>query len=229
MSDPRAELHKQTAYERWEMAPLADNRTVRAGPAAASQADLRLAQESERARLTGHRQGHQEGFTQGQAEGHADGLAQGLAEGRTMIDTYQGELFALLASFKEQITHARDNIGQQVLAVALDMAHAMLKSALEVEPQRILPLVEQTLQSLPALKSSALLYLHPQDLALLVTAQGEALAADGWHLRADPHMLRGGCRVETSTNEIDATLPTRWARLQQSLGQQGEWLSPPET
>jgi flagellar assembly protein FliH len=39
-------------------------------------------------------------------------------------------------------------------------------------------------------------------------------------------MLRGGCRVETPANEIDASLPTRWARLQQALGQQGEWLSP---
>jgi flagellar assembly protein FliH len=226
MSDPRAELHKQTAYERWEMAPLTDNRTGRTGPDAGSLADLRLAQESERARQTGHRQGHQEGMAQGHADGLAQGLANGLAEGRASIDAQQAALITLLASFEEQITHARESIGQQVLAVALDMAHAMLKSALEIEPKRVLPLVEQTLQSLPALKSSALLYLHPQDLALLVTAQGEALVAVGWHLRADPHMLRGGCRVETPVNEIDASLPTRWARLQQALGQQDEWLRP---
>jgi flagellar assembly protein FliH len=181
-----------------------------------------LVQESERARQTGHRQGHQEGLTQGHADGLAQGMAHGLAESRASIDA----LLAVLASFEAQITYARENIAQQVLAVALDMAHAMLKSALEIEPKRVLPLVEQALQSLPALKSSALLYLHPQDLALLVTAQGEALAAEGWHLRADPKMLRGGCRVETPTNEIDASLPTRWTRLQQALGQQGEWLSP---
>ena len=222
MSDSRAELHKQTAYERWEMAPLTDNRTVRTGPSAVSLSDLRLVQESERARQTGHRQGHQEGLTQGHADGLAQGMAHGLAESRASIDA----LLAVLASFEAQITHARENIAQQVLAVALDMARAMLKSALEIEPKRVLPLVEQALQSLPALKSSALLYLHPQDLALLVTAQGEALAAEGWHLRADPKMLRGGCRVETPTNEIDASLPTRWTRLQQALGQQGEWLSP---
>jgi len=226
MSDPRTELHKQTAYERWEMAPLAENRPGRTSPSAGSLTDLRLAQESERARQTGHRQGHQEGLAQGHADGLAQGLADSLAEGRASIEAQQAALLALLASFEVQIAHAREHIAQQVLAVALDMAHAMLKSALEIEPQRVLPLVEQTLQSLPVMKSSALLYLHPQDLALLVTAQGEALTAEGWHLRADPHMLRGGCRVETPANEIDATLPTRWARLQQALGQQGEWLSP---
>jgi flagellar assembly protein FliH len=226
MSDPRAELHKQTAYERWEMAPLAESRPGRTTPAAGSLSELRLAQEHERARQTGHRLGHQEGLAQGHADGLAQGLATGLAEGRALIDTQQAALQALLASFEAQLTHAREHIAQQVLAVALDMAHAMLKSALEIEPKRVLPLVEKTLQSLPALKSSALLYLHPQDLALLVTAQGQALVAEGWHLRADPHMLRGGCRVETPANEIDASLPTRWARLQQALGQQGEWLSP---
>ena len=226
MSDPRAELHKQTAYERWEMAPLAENRPGRTSPTAGSLSDVRLAQELERARQTGHRMGHQEGLAQGQVQGHADGLAQGFTEGRALIDSQQAALQTLLASFEGQLTHAREHIAQQVLAVALDMAHAMLKSALEIEPKRVLPLVEQTLQSLPALKSSALLYLHPQDLALLVTAQGEALVAEGWHLRADPRMLRGACRVETPANEIDASLPTRWARLQQALGQQGEWLSP---
>lgn len=215
MSDSRSELHKQTAYERWEMAPLADNRTAPTGSSAGSQSDLRFAQESEQARKTGHRLGHQEG------------LAQGLADGQALIVTQQAALQTLIDAFEKQLTHARENIAQQVLAVALDMAHAMLKSALEIEPQRVLPLVEQTLQSLPVLKSTALLYLHPLDLELLVAAQGEALTTEGWHLRADPKIMRGGCRVETPDNEIDATLPTRWARLQQALGQQDEWLSPP--
>ena len=95
-----------------------------------------------------------------------------------------------------------------------------------VDPKRVLPLIVQTLQSLPAIKSGALLYLHPQDLELLVTAQGQALTTEGWHLRADPQMMRGGCRVETPANEIDATLQRRWERLQQALGQQGDWLTP---
>jgi len=223
MSDPR---HKQTAYERWEMAPLTEAGAGRAPAASSSLSDTRLAQELERSRQTGHRQGYQEGLAQGQAQGRSDGLAQGLAEGQALTATQQAGLQALMATFEKQLTHARENIAQQVLAVALDMAHAMLKTALAVEPQRVLPLIEQTLQTLPALKSGALLYLHPQDLDLLVAAQGEALTTEGWHLRADPRMTRGGCRVETPANEVDATLPTRWTRLQQALGQQGQWLSP---
>jgi flagellar assembly protein FliH len=226
MSDLSLDVHKQTAYERWEMTPLTDARADRGIQGTGSLLDLRLAQEQERARQTGHRKGYQDGLTQGHAQGHTEGMVQGLAEGQDLIATQQAALQALMASFEKQLTQARENIAQQVLAVALDMAHAMLKSALTIQPQRVLPLIEQTLQSLPALHSSALLYLHPLDLELLVASPGAALTTAGWQLRADPHMMRGGCRVETPANEIDATLPTRWARLQQGLGQQGEWLSP---
>ena len=222
MSDTIIERHKQTAYERWEMAPLTD---VRAGRGVLEKGNSTvevLAQELEGARKTGHQQGHQEGLTQGQAAG----MKQGLAEGQTLITTQLTALQALMESLDEQLKYARENIAQHVLSVALDMAHAMMKSALEIEPQRVLPLIEQTLQNLPGLESSALLYLHPQDLELLAAAQGEVLTTEGWHLRADPKMMRGGCRVETPANAVDATLPTRWVRLQQALGQQGEWLRP---
>lgn len=220
MSELSIDLHKQTAYQRWEMAPLTQTRQSRAGTSSLS--DIRLTQELERARQTGYQQGYQEGLQQGRTEG----IAQGLVEGRVLIAEQQSALQNLMTEFELQLTHARENIAQQVLTLALDMTHAMLKSALEVQPERILPLIEQTLQSLPAIKSTILLYLHPQDLELLVATQGEKLTTQGWLLRADPQLLRGGCRVETPANEIDASLPTRWLRLQQALGQQSNWLTP---
>ena len=224
MSDLPVDVHLQTAYQRWEMAPLGATRPARTG--AGHLPTTRLTQEVARAREAGHQLGYQEGLQQGHSQGQADGLALGLMEGQRLMETEQAALQALIESFQKQVTHAREHVAQQVLALALDMAHAVLKSALAVQPERVLPLIEQTLQSLPTLKSNARLFLHPQDLALLEAAQGAALTAAGWQLRADPDMLRGGCRLETPANEIDATLPTRWSRLQQALGQQGDWLLP---
>jgi flagellar assembly protein FliH len=36
----------------------------------------------------------------------------------------------------------------------------------------------------------------------------------------------GGCRLETSHGELDATLETRWKNVLESLGQNGDWLAP---
>jgi hypothetical protein len=40
----------------------------------------------------------------------------------------------------------------------------------------------------------------------------------------NPHMDRGGCRVETASNQIDATTSTRWQRIAASLGKDSDWL-----
>ena len=41
----------------------------------------------------------------------------------------------------------------------------------------------------------------------------------------DAAVTRGGCRVETSSCEIDATLETRWQKLSAALAQDHEWIA----
>ena len=41
----------------------------------------------------------------------------------------------------------------------------------------------------------------------------------------DASLLRGGCRIETSAGEIDATLQTRWQKLSAALAQDHEWVA----
>jgi flagellar assembly protein FliH len=37
-------------------------------------------------------------------------------------------------------------------------------------------------------------------------------------------MERGGCRIETASNQIDATIGTRWDRITAALGKDTDWL-----
>ena len=223
MSDATRAERERTAYQRWEMAPLHERR---AGGDGAAPAISKLAQELMAARDAGHQQGYQAGLLQGLAAGQAQGLNQGLADSATVLAAQQAALASLCHGFAQQATQAREQIAQQLLALALDMAHALLKSTLELQPERLLPVIAHALQGLPALQLPATLHLHPQDLELVQTAQGAELTAAGWRLRADPHITRGGCRVETPSNQIDATLETRWCRLQQNFGLGADDLSP---
>jgi flagellar assembly protein FliH len=224
MSDQASNPHTQTAYQRWEMAPLGEARTTQSR--SESPATARLSQEMARSRETGHQQGYIEGLEQGKMQGQNEGFAQGVAMAHDLMAPQQEAMTALLVSFEKQVSHARSHIAQQVLTLALDMAHAVLKSAVLIQPQRVLPLIEETLQSLPSLNSPSVLFLHPEDLELLKSAPGDLLKSDAWQLRTDPRLMRGGCRVETPSNEVDATLQTRWQRLQESLGQSEDWLMP---
>ncbi len=234
----------ETAYQRWELASLREEFAARkttltpTHPApdkpklnqAAVDAAVaaRLAQEMLAAREAGRQAGYQAGYETGLQEGRTTGLRegqeQGLAESRQELAARSDVLDQLALALHEQIREAREAMAEQMLALALDMARAVLKSALAVKPGLLLPLIDDALNSLPALQLPATLLLHPQDLELFEHARGEQFRQAGWRLRADSQIEPGGCRIETGSNLIDATLPTRWRRLLDALGQDGDWL-----
>ncbi len=219
MSEAPVSKPQPSPYQRWEMSTLGERRSKQA-PSIPSIS--KLAKEMMAARDAGHQQGYQAGLLRGQAEG----LAQGLEQSEAVLAAHQATLAELCQGFTQQAEQAREQIAQQLLALALDMAHALLKSTLELQPERLLAVIEHALHELPMLQLPATLYLHPQDLELVKVARGEQLTGAGWRLRGDAQLARGGCRIETPSTEIDATLETRWRRLQQSLGLTEQWLSP---
>ncbi len=162
-------------------------------------------------------QARQEGF----AAGHAEGRAAGLRESATEA----AHLRALADAFRAALGQADEDISHQILDLSLDLARAMLKSALAVHPELVLPLVREAVRYLPAMQQPALVCLHPDDAALVQQHMGDELARTGWQLTSDPLLERGGCRVETPGSQIDATLPTRWQRLATALGETSDWLA----
>ncbi|MEW6590550.1 MAG: flagellar assembly protein FliH [Pseudomonadota bacterium] len=161
-------------------------------------------------------QARQEGYQAGKAEGYAHGQQKATQEAQ--------RLHALTAAFAAEVNQADALIAQQVLDLSLDLARAILKTALAVQPDLVLPIVREAVRYLPSLQQPALLYLHPDDAALIAEKMGVELDKTGWQIAHDPQLERGGCRVETASNQIDATLPTRWQRLTAALGKESDWL-----
>ncbi len=159
------------------------------------------------------------------AAGHAEGLAAGLAEGRAQAARETARLAGLADGFAEETRLADERMSEQVLELAIDLARAMLKSALAVKPELVIPVVREAVRYLPAMQQPALLYLNPADLALVRERIGDELAKTGWQLTEDATLEAGGCRVETPSNQIDAALPVRWQRLVAALGKQTDWLA----
>lgn len=162
-------------------------------------------------------QARQEGYQAGHAEGYAHGMQEAAGEAerlRSIADTFSAE-----------VSRADETITQQLLDLSLDFARAILKTALAVRPELVLPIVREAVRYLPAMQQPALLYLHPDDAALVRSRMGDELDKIGWQLADDPSLEPGGCRVETPSNQIDAALPTRWQRLAASLGKDSDWLA----
>jgi flagellar assembly protein FliH len=94
---------------------------------------------------------------------------------------------------------------------------------LAVKPEHVIPIVAEAIHYLPSLQQPALLFLHPEDAVLVKDLMGEELAAGGWRI-VEEQMDRGGCRIETASNQIDAGTATRWQRLMAAFGKNSDWL-----
>jgi flagellar assembly protein FliH len=216
----------QSAYQRWEMASFGDERPSTAAKRAASAPPepvaplvvLPTAEELEAIREAAR----SEGLEEGRAAGYDEGLAAGRADAAAELV----HLRDIATTFGQAVAQADETIANDVLDLALHLARAMLRTALEVKPELLIPAVREAIEYLPVLQQPALLMLNPQDADIVRNAIGEELDKGGWRVVPDPAVGRGGCKIDTATNQIDAQAGARWQRLAHSLGKNLEWLGP---
>ena len=238
----------QGAFKRWEMNSFGDQRpstlaariaaedrekataaaarapaqaaAAAAAAAAVPQLQLPTAAELEELRESARAEGYAEGLEEGRAAGHAEALDQGRLDAAAEIES----LRAVAASFTTALAEADEAIASDVLDLALHLARSMVRTAFEVRPELIIPIVREAIEYLPVLQQPAVLAVHPDDIEIVRAGLGDEIDKGGWRLIADAQVARGGCKVDTASNQIDATAQARWTRLSHALGKNVEWL-----
>jgi flagellar assembly protein FliH len=207
-------IHKEqlTAFERWELATL-DPRSGSPLQAGTKKPTM-LATVAELENI--RQQAHDDGHTQGHAAGYTAGMQQARTEAL--------QIGALLQNLQVALNRVDEQIAQSLLDLSLEIAHRMIGETLRVKPEVILKIVGNAIRDLPHFNQNAHLVLHPEDADLVRKHMGEQLSHAGWKILADPEIGRGGCRVETSHRQVDATTEARWKRIVESIGQDDPWL-----
>jgi flagellar assembly protein FliH len=159
---------------------------------------------------------------QARAEGYREGLAQGLAAGTKQV----GEMNLLIAGIRELILDFEQGIANDVMSLALEVAKQMVRQSIRIKPDLVFAIIKEAAMSFPEIADNPRLILHPLDAELVREAIAPSLTIDElpWKLVDDPQMERGGCRFQTGSSEIDATLDNRWRRIIAALGRDDSWL-----
>lgn len=195
------------AYQRWEPASLDGHRSAVQMPTAADLESI-------------HQQAHDEGYQAGFAEGVEAARAQ--REARLAEDVRR--LQALLDPVSEAVREFDHVMSEDLLALALEISRQMLRQALHVKPELVLPIVRSAMENLPQNTPHPHLHLHPEDAALVRAGMQSEIAMGGWKIIEDQRIARGGCRIETAVSDIDASVDHRWKRLALAFGQDSSWL-----
>ncbi|PKO55338.1 MAG: flagellar assembly protein FliH [Betaproteobacteria bacterium HGW-Betaproteobacteria-19] len=229
------------AYQRWEPPSFDEGHAAPApgqhppsapasGPAPAAQhepadslpADFQLptADDIERMHEEAHAAGHAEGYAEGHASGLSDGLeagrTAGYAEGKARAETEAARLKTLADNLDQALAQLDTEVAEDLLALSIEIARQVLQHTLAAHPDGVADTVRSALAQVT--QAHAQIRLNPDDLALVREHLGEQLSHGNHRLIEDSSIARGGCRVEASGAQIDATMDTRWRRVLESLG-----------
>lgn len=191
-----------TAFEQWEVVELATPAGEAPPPVADAAAELAALREAAR------------------AEGYAEGLAAGRVEGEQAC----GRMKLLAESFASTLDNLDFRLADMVLELALDVARQVVAGELAAHPERILDVVNLALKQMAETSREARLLLNPDDAALVRPHLDQVLDKNRLRIVEDARIVRGGCLIETSQGDLDATLPARWRQVVQVLGSNLNWI-----
>jgi flagellar assembly protein FliH len=195
-----------TAYQRWEMASFDMDDTTSAGQA--NQLEHDLAKIKETARATGY----------------AEGYAAGMQAARSLLDKQKKSFQLVVDNLQGEMSQFSQTMAEEVLKLALDLTKVMTMQAQAVHPEVIIPVVQDALNRLPPMVHPIQLAVNSEDARLLKDAFADEITSLGLRIRVDNTLTSGGCKLETTASQVDATVESRWKRLALALNQSGAWL-----
>lgn len=161
---------------------------------------------------------------EGYEKGYEQGIKDGTEFGRKSMQVAREQFEALLEKLMELPQQAFQDYRNWFIAACLAVSRHIIQREIQTRPEILTELMKQVLSS--AEESQGItLYLHPKDLELLngQTSMEDLLrGADRvFSVKTDARMARGGCRLESDIQLIDASLDRRLSILERTLLQEG--------
>jgi flagellar assembly protein FliH len=157
------------------------------------------------------RKAYEEGFAVGRRDGFAEGQRKGLEATAAQCQSQVERLRGILRCLAAPLESLDEDVERSLAALAVAIARQVVRGDVTARPEQILLLVRETIETLPIAARNVRLYLHPDDLTLVRESLGEEIENAQWVAREDVTIDRGGCRVESDSSRIDASVEHRLA------------------
>lgn len=199
------------AYQPWKLTSLEGGAGKKRQDDPKAQAERVAKENADRVKMI-----NQQAYREGYDAGYARGAAVAAGEAARLTD--------LVESARQEMSGLEQNVAEDLVRLALTLARTLVRESLKVHPDMIEAIVRETVRDVPPFGQGTRLRVNPEDAALLTKHLGSELDSQ-WSILGDETMTRGGCRVESSTGEIDASMETRWQKLCAALAQDHAWIA----
>lgn len=224
---------KQASFQRWQIssfdqpkatpasapAPqIASETNVELAAAAIPEFSLPTAEDIERIHEEARSTGYQDGYEEGRQTAELACQETARAEAERFCN--------LTDNLQKALDELDQNVAEQLLALATEIAAQVIRSSISVKTDLLLPIIREAITALPVHHTHLSLRLNPQDADLVRPLLGEQLAQSGAQIIEDSAISPGGCQVRAGSSEVDATIETRWKRVLEAIGAEPQaWLN----
>lgn len=146
-------------------------------------------------------------------EGFKQGLSEAHAQARQEIDNVTDRLMALIDALATPLEQLSDEVEDELVKLAVAIAKQIVRRELKTDPTQVIGVVKEALNALPAAGQNIKLHLHPEDAKLVADTMLANANERKWELVDNPLIQRGGCRIETDSSNVDATIESRVAAI----------------
>ncbi|MCE5314765.1 MAG: FliH/SctL family protein [Armatimonadota bacterium] len=154
-------------------------------------------------------------------EAHAEGYNAGIEESRQRVQELVEQLEADIASVEIDKEAVLSEIEPEVLKLCVDAVEKIIRHEIKIDSRIVLRVIKSCLRRVKN-SSEVRVRVNPSELAAVRAKRDELLGlADG--LRGisvvdDRRISAGGCVIETSSGDFDATIETQMDRIEKKIG-----------
>ncbi len=152
------------------------------------------------------------------AKGFAQGERDGLEYGQKTIQVIKSQIERITANLEEIPAHVYKDYRNWFIVTCIKAARRVVRGELAASPRIVARVVSSLLDEAEE-HSTLTLYLHPLDIEFMEKRADTVIGKDGKHLKikADPELERGGCRIESDIQLLDASVDSQFKILEAHL------------
>lgn len=169
------------------------------------------------------KRGHDEGYSDGFEAGKKDGYNAGFKQGESDLNRRLQDFTGLVNTLTEPLRELDVQIEDELVALAMAVAQQVVRRELKLDPGQVISVVREAFEILPVSSRNVRLFLHPDDAELVRSVFDVDDDAPVWTLVEDPLLSRGGCKIESESSRIDASVEKQLAStIATALGDERE-------
>ena len=168
---------------------------------------------------------HEEARKTGYEAGLEEGKAEAEKQCEELVRNATQTMELLVKNVESSIAELDQSVANQLLQLALEIARQLTAGIIKADTDILLPIIKESIATLPMHHAHVTIHLNPADAALVRTGLGEQTPQNSLQIHETKDISPGGCRLTSGTSEVDATIETRWSRVLEAIGAEPQaWL-----